>query len=262
MSSAHEPEKKSENSTMQSMDRGMHMLELLAEQPMRAKELAEATGAKWATAHRTLTYLRDKGFVRRDDTTGLHYVGRRMFAIGSAYLGDHPLFTTSEPLMRTAADRINGFVQIAERDGHSSVAIASVEPRIPVPTLSYANTYRAYPLHTGARGLVLLAYCPDEFIDSYVQGPLRSFTEYTITDPAELRAKLKQIVADGYASSDRDVTAATCGIAAPIRNAAGEVTASVSIANYREQMPPRDLVLHEVLGLAQSLSQLMGWRNR
>ncbi|MEU0686955.1 IclR family transcriptional regulator [Streptomyces uncialis] len=245
------------------MHRAMQMLEHLAEKPMRATELAERTSSKWATAHRTLAYLREHGFVRRDEATGLHYVGRRLFAIGSSYLSEHPLFHTGEPLMRNAADRVGGFVQIAERDAYASIAIASVEPRDPVPSLSYANTYRPYPLHVGARGLVLLAFAPDGFTDAYI-GCFTSVEddETAIGDAAALRTALERTRSSGLVTTDQDITAATTATAAPVRNADGVVVASASVVNGREDGHDPAAVRDVTLGLATSLSQLLGWRGK
>ncbi|MFE0421743.1 IclR family transcriptional regulator [Streptomyces sp. NPDC058953] len=254
------------------MHRAMQMLEYLAEKPMRATELAERTATKWATAHRTLAYLRDHGFVRRDEATGLHYIGRRLFAIGSAYLSEHPLFHTGEPLMRTAADRVGGFVQLAERDAYASVVIASAEPRVPVPSLFYANTYRSYPLHIGARGLVLLAFAPAEFADAYIG----HFTTTGATgnevdngdagagigDPDALRATLERTRESGLLTTEHDITVPTTATAAPVRDADGTVVASASIVNARGDGRAPEEIRDAVLGLALSLSQLLGWRGR
>ncbi|MFE9664328.1 helix-turn-helix domain-containing protein [Streptomyces sp. NPDC005955] len=252
----------STSSSMQSMHRAMQMLEYLAEKPMRASELAERTSSKWATAHRTLVYLREHGFVHRDEATGLHYVGRRLFAIGSSYLNEHPLFHTGEPLMRTAADRVGGFVQIAEREAYASIAIASVEPRVPIPGLSYANTYRPYPLHIGARGLVLLAFAPDDFCAAYVDHFTSVEDETAIADAAELLGVLEEVRSAGAVTTDPDIAAATTATAAPVRNAAGVVVGSASLITARTGGPAPAEVRDVVLGLAASLSQLLGWRGK
>lgn len=246
---------------MQSMDRGMRMLEILAEQPMRAKDLADTLGAKWATVHRTLVYLREAGYVKRDEATGLHYVGRRIFKIGTAYLSDHPLYHSTEPLMRPVAANTRGFVQIAERDGKYSVAIASVEPTTATPGLTYASVGRSYPLHTGARGLVLLAHAPQSFVDEYLSEPLKALTEFSITDPAKIRDKIEEIRGQGYATSSRDVSVSSIGIAAPVRDSTGDVSACAAIINYRERVPEFDEWLEAVLGLATSLSRILGYRS-
>ena len=46
--------------SLPTLDRAMLMLESLAEQPMRAKQLATRLGLKWTTVHRTLAHLRER----------------------------------------------------------------------------------------------------------------------------------------------------------------------------------------------------------
>lgn len=240
----------------------MLFLELLAERPMRAKELADATGAKWTTAHRTLAYLREKGYVERDEVSGLHYVGRRLFSIGVSYVNEHPLLNAGRSLLRSAADETRGFVQIAERDGGHSVALASVEPRTPPPTsaLTYSMLGRRYPLHTGARGHVLLAYSDPEFIEEYLDRPLAALTEHSITDPSRLREVLEKTREQGFAVTMQDVTLASVSEAAPIRSANDGVIAAAAIINYHDDRNHAQDNTRAVVELARSVSHLAGWR--
>jgi DNA-binding IclR family transcriptional regulator len=247
--------------TLQSMHRGMLFLELLSERPMRAKELADATDTKWTTAHRTLAYLRDHDYVWRDTQSGLHYVGRRMFSIGMSYLDEHAIVNAGRPLLRSVADETGGFLQIVERDGFSSTAVAHVEPRTPIPALAFNMLGRRFPLHTGARGQVLLAYSPPEFLDEYLSRPLAALTPHSITDPEELREKLDRVRSQSYALTSQDVTMVSQSIAAPIRNADSEVIASAALIDYYEE--GRDFsqeAVRAVVELARSLSHYAGWR--
>lgn len=247
--------------TLQSMDRGMRILELLAERPMRAKDLADALGSKWATTHRTLTYLRDSGYVRRDADSGLHYVGRRTFSIGAAYLNNHTLLNNALPAMRALSDELGGFVQIAERDGTFSTAIASVEPRTPADSITASSMLgRRYPLHTGARSHVLLAYAEEEFIEEYLAAPLEPLTRFSITDPAELRERLDETRENGFAVTARDVTTWSVSAAAPIRDQGGAVVASAALINYHEDAEYVTAAPRAIVELARSLSHALGWR--
>src|SRR5882757_1008924 len=176
------------SSRLQSMDRWMRILELLAEKPMRTKELADMAGFKWTTTQRALANLRERDYVRRDEDSGLHYIGLRMFSIGASYLNDHALLNISRSAMRALSDQTDGFVQVAERDGHCSTAIASVEPCNAAHAIAaFSMLGRRYPLHVGARGLVLLAYSQPDFVEEYLRSPLISLTAHSIADPAELR---------------------------------------------------------------------------
>ncbi|MEU0987303.1 IclR family transcriptional regulator [Streptomyces sp. NPDC005953] len=247
--------------TLQSMDRGMRILELLAERPLRAKELADALGSKWATTHRTLTYLRNSGYVRRDEDSGLHYVGRRMFSIGAAYLDNHALLNNALPAMRALSDELGGFVQIAERDGAFSTAIASVEPRTPADSITASSMLgRRYPLHTGARSQVLLAYAGEEAIEDYLAGPLKPLTKFSITDPRELRERLAETRLNGYAVTAQDVTVWSKSAAAPIRDQHGAVVASAAIINYHEDGAHSAAAPRAVVEFSRSMSHALGWR--
>ncbi len=239
----------------------MRILELLAERPMRAKDLADAMGSKWTTTHRTLTYLRDNGYVWRDEDSGLHYVGRRMFSIGAAYLNHHALLNNSLPAMRTLSDEIGGFVQIAERDGTFSTAIASVEPRSPADSITASSMLgRRYPLHTGARSLVLLAYADTEFVEEYLASPLEPLTKFSITDAQELRDKLEETREQGFAVTAQDVTMWSVSTAAPIRDQHGAVVASAAVINYYEDRDRAAAAPRAIVDLARSLSHALGWR--
>ncbi|MEU5397843.1 IclR family transcriptional regulator [Streptomyces sp. NPDC005963] len=247
--------------TLQSMDRGMRILELLAERPMRAKELADALGSKWATTHRTLTYLRGSGYVRRDEDSGLHYVGRRMFSIGAAYLNHHALLNNALPAMRALSDELGGFVQIAERDGTFSTAIASVEPSTPADSLTaYSMLGRRYPLHTGARSHVLLAHADREVIEEYLASPMEPLTAFSITDPDELRERLDETRKNGFAATAQDVTTWSVSAAAPVRDQHGEVVASAALINYHEDGERAAAAPRAIVELARSLSHALGWR--
>ncbi|MEU0686944.1 IclR family transcriptional regulator [Streptomyces uncialis] len=247
--------------TLQSMDRGMRILELLAERPMRAKELADALGSKWATTHRTLTYLRGSGYVRRDEDSGLHFVGRRMFSIGAAYLDNHALLNNALPAMRALSDERGGFVQIAERDGMFSTAIASVEPRTPADSIMASSMPgRRYPLHTGARSQVLLAHADPELVEEYLASPMEPLTEYSITDPEELRERLDETRRNGYAVTVRDVTMWSVSVAAPVRDRQGDVVASAALINYYEDGGQSAAAPRAIVELARSLSHALGWR--
>ena len=51
---------------LQGVGRAFSVLELVADRPLRASEIARALGLSWATAHRVLTYLTEMGYLDRD----------------------------------------------------------------------------------------------------------------------------------------------------------------------------------------------------
>ena len=214
---------------------------------------------KWTTAHRTLTYLRENGYLQRDEATGVYYIGSRLYFIGSSYLAGLPILQSARVYLKAAADEMGVTAQLVERDRSRSVVLMVFEPKseyIPKTTIGFH-----FPLHCGSKGQVLLAYADPDFIEEYLSRPLEALTPYTITDPGVLRERLTEIRANDYAVTTRDVQVSTGSVAAPVRDASGKVIASVTlIENYAEFEQAALALVDVVLNAARSISRLIGWR--
>lgn len=244
---------------LQGLGRALALLDAIAEQPRRPKELADVLGYKWTTTYRTLAFLRDAGYVRRDEATGAYSIGARLHSIGSAYLATHPLVQSARPMLRTTADEANATVQLVERDHHRTVVLIAAEPR--AAAIPKATPGFHFPLHCGSKGHVLLAFAPEEERNRYLTTRLSPMTEASITDPEELAARLADVRAKEYAVTRRDVQLSTGSVSAPIRNAAGDVQWCVCLVTGVNDLDVREDVLVETaLHTAQALSILTGWR--
>jgi DNA-binding IclR family transcriptional regulator len=244
---------------LQGLGRALAVLEVLAEQPLRAKELADRLGLKWTTAYRTLAFLADTGYVRRDDATGMYTIGVRLYSIGSSYAAHLPLAQAARPTLRAAADETRATAQLVERDGFRSVVVAVAEPAS--ETIPKASMGFHFPLHCGSKGQVLLAYAGDDVVAEYLGRPLQRLTQHTIVDPVELRAKLAAVREQGYAVTRRDVQLSTGSVAAPVHDAAGNVVAATClIASATDVDANESRLVEAVLDAARSLSTFLGWR--
>jgi DNA-binding IclR family transcriptional regulator len=237
----------------------MAVIEELAERPMTATDLMGVLGLKWTTVYRTLAYLEDNAFLRRDDTTGVYYIGSRLYHIGSSYVATLPILQAARPYLKSAVDETGATAQLVERDGFRSVALMVFEPRtdyLPRTSIGYHQ-----PLHCGSRGYVLLAHADEGFLEQYLSHPLEALTPYTVSDPSELREILVSVRDQGYAVTKRDVQLFTASVGCPVRDVSGQVIASVTlIVNYSE-IHDMETQLAEVCSrVAHSVSLVMGWR--
>ena len=237
----------------------MQILEQLAEKPRRAQDLAQDLGLKWTTAHRTLTYLRNEGYVKRDEATEVYYVGARLYYIGSSYTTNLPILQAARVYLKTAADTTSATAQLVERYGPTTIVLMVSEPRSPyIPKTDIGHHF---PLHCGSKGQVLLAFAGPDVIDDYLSQPLEALTPYTVTEPTRLREILSTIRDQDYAVTKRDVQVATGSVAAPVRDSRGQVVASAClIANVVDLEQNEAKLLDVLLDTARSISQLMGWR--
>jgi DNA-binding IclR family transcriptional regulator len=237
----------------------MLVLEELAERPMRAKELADALNLKWTTAHRTLTYFREKGYLQRDDATGIYYIGSRLYYLGSSYVANLPILQACRVYLKSAAEETGATAQLVERDRSRSIVLMAFEPKseyIPKTTIGFH-----FPLHCGSKGQVLLAHAEPAFIDDYLSKPLQALTPHTITNAWLLRERLNEVREQGYAVTIRDVQLSTASVAAPVCSASGRVIASVTlIANHADFDELEQKLIDVIVNAARSISLLMGWR--
>ncbi len=247
--------------TLQGVARALRLMQLLAEKPMRATVAAETLGVSWATLHRTLTQLVDDEFIEKD-ATGTLRIGRRTWLLGSTYLVGHRLLDLAMPLIPQAVELSPKTVfQLVERSEGTAVVLYSHEAKSGemITRTTYGHNF---PLHTGSKGLVLLAFSTPEFIDSYLQKELIALTSNTITDADLVRKELEKIRLQGYARTMGDVQPFTGSISAPIFDANGEVIAAFCGIVGRAMLdegPQEAALIDNVTRLAQSLSLGMGW---
>ena len=113
-----------------------------------------------------------------------------------------------------------------------------------------------YQLHVTAIGQVLLAFAPKHVQEEVLGGDLPAYTPNTYTDRATLERVLADIRRTGYAVSDRQVDMAHLGVAAPVRDASGQVIAAVSLALTGTDANERGAV-HLVRLTATSISRAL-----
>lgn len=248
--------------TLQGVSRALRVLELLARSPMRASDAAAELEMSWATLYRTLSQLEDDGFIMRD-AANVYRTGPRTWLLGSTYLVGHRLLDLGVPLLKQASTEVGGVVfQLVERVGGTAVVLYSQEASTGEVITRTTYGYH-FPLHSGSKGLVLLAHADPAFIDAYLETELQALTPATMTDPAAVRARLEDIRANGVAITVGDVQSFTGSVAAPVFDAQDDVSAAVCAVVPRSQIEDeqRQSQLTEVVRrVAQSISLGLGWQ--
>ena len=95
-------------------------------------------------------------------------------------------------------------------------------------------------------------------------GRLASYTPATITTKARLREELDLVREQGYAVATDELEVGLTAIAAPIRNAHGDVIASMSVSGptFRLDHERVDEVVALVVEAAAEVSHRLGWGHR
>jgi DNA-binding IclR family transcriptional regulator len=247
--------------SLQGVGRALEIVEAVAERPMRASEIAERLGLKWTTAYRSVAYLLERWYLRKDEATGVYSIGPRLYYLGRAYLVDHPLREAGGQLLKALAFETGASVQLNEREGLKAAVLMAIDLRlemIPKTTVEFH-----FPLHAGSKGQTLLAFSEPAVFEELVSRPLLALTEKSITDPVVLRERLAQIRSSGYAVTRQDVQIGTGSVAAPVFEANGRLAGAVCAIVKAEEIGDEartEALVGAVARSAREISVRLGWR--
>lgn len=242
----------------QSVSRAFGLVDLVVEEPRSLQDLCRLSGLTRPTAVRLLNVLEQHRYVRRIEG-GRYDLGIRYLELSARLQSRLDLVTVVSPFLEELAKRYRETTFLCVRDGRDMVCVARLESPHAI-RLSHSVGARTSP-HAGALGKVLLAFAPAAVVEAVLSGPLERLTASTITEPEKLRAELEAIRAAGYAESEGEGNEGASAVAAPIRDAAGEVIAAIAVAGPSERLRalPKAELCQSVLDAAMAISAELGW---
>ena len=149
-----------------------------------------------------------------------------------------------------------------------NVAILDRDEALYVDQMAGPSALQAYnwvgrrvALHATSNGKVLLAHAPAGRLEELAAGPLRPFTERTVTDVRRLGEELDGVRARGYATAVDELEMGLTAVAAPVFNVEGVVVASMSVSGPTFRLPAERLpeVAGQVMAAAEQISSRLGW---
>lgn len=184
----------------QTLSRGIRILEILADAgtPLAIDDLAGELGVHRSIAYRLLRTLEQHGLVVRDPG-GRATLGPRTATLAAGVARD--LQAEALPELTTAANElgITCFLTVADRD--ECITLLSIEPRHAIASVSQRPGAR-HPLTVGAPGRAILSQIPEP--------------EWPAGVSEQLRSEVRQITADGYATSHDEVIPTVQSVAVPL----------------------------------------------
>jgi IclR family transcriptional regulator, KDG regulon repressor len=238
--------------------RALDLLEALARiGPAPLATVAEAAGCTRTAAFRLLRTLQARGFAIQDEARGVWRLGARWSALGRAAQDQGALAAAAQPYLAELGQAVGENTYLLIRDGMQAetASVFQADPALRV----YSNVGARRLLHAGSARL-LLAYAPEAVQTQLLAQRLPRFTPATRTDPAWIAADLQRIRARGYLITADEVHPGAVSVSAPVRDAAGQVVAVLSVVAPSMRMrPPRPRsLLPQVLETAAKLSRAIG----
>lgn len=211
---------------VQSVDRALDILELLATAgvPLGVTEIARGAGLAPGTAHRLVSGLLARGWVRQESD--------RRYAVGPAAMrvGDasyRTLGASAAPALRAAVVATGETANLAVLEGQVMVYVAQAPS--PHTLRIFAEVGRRVPLHSTAVGKVALAALPPgTWPDVLGRSPLEPRTPHTLTSLGALTTELGRVRDRGFALDDEEQELGVRCVAVPVPVAGLKVAMSVS----------------------------------
>ncbi|MBM7505235.1 IclR family transcriptional regulator [Agromyces aurantiacus] len=219
-------------------------------------EIASRARLPLSTAHRLVgEWVEWGGLVRGDD--GRYRVGMRLWRLGVRQPTALRLRRIAMPYLRDLLESTGEHVHLAVRDGLGAIYLERLSGPGAVPVISDVGS--RLPLHATGVGLVLLAHAPTEVFDEVLASNPRRYLPNTLTDERGLRRRLAEIRSFGLSTSVEELTVGAFSVAAPVRDASGEVVAAVSIIAHVERVGEPQFALG-VRMAARGVSSALGFR--
>jgi DNA-binding IclR family transcriptional regulator len=248
--------------TFRAITRTMNLLRCLSHHPqgLTLTELSNEAGLHKATVSRFLKALEHDRFVTANGKTWK--LGSSFFEIGTRAIGHTDLREMARPFMESACHEIGATVQLASLVDDGVVYVEKVEP-LDLPLKINTQIGSRRPLHCTALGKVLAASRDWPEVEAILaRTGMRQMTARSITDPMTLKAELERVREQGYAVDDHEYNELVACVAAPVRNASGNVIAGLSISTFGIEVDsPRFRMLVETsVSVAGAISAAFGWR--
>lgn len=221
--------------------------------------LAEATALPRATTHRLLSALRTLGYLQYDPGTREYRLGYKLLERGYLVSEQIDLRPVARPHMEQLRDLTRETVSLQIVDGDAGVYVEKLEPLEGFRLWTRVGMRR--PLYAGCSMKVLLAHLPPDRVEQILRRGLQRLTPLTIVDPEALRRDLAAIRSQGYSVTFGESHEGVHGVAAPIRDHAGRVVASLSVLGPAARIPRSRIpeLIPQVVHAAQSISRDLGY---
>ncbi len=216
---------------IQSLERGLAVIQTFShEHPtLTVSEAAKITDLSRPKVRRILLTLESLGYLKSKN--GHFTLTARVLSLGYAYISSKNIWDIANQHMKDLVDQTGESTSISVFDDTEIVYVARI-PTKRIMTISLDVGSRL-PAYATSMGQVLLAHLSSPGLEEYFCNvELKSFTEKTIIDKFKLAEKFSEIRENGWVFVEQQLEDGLSSIAAPIRNAEGQVIAAINISAH------------------------------
>ena len=223
-------------------------------------EVAQRLGLPRATTHRLMASLREVGLLQQGGRRDGYKLGMKLFQLGSLVLAELDLTNRANPYVVKLQHLTGETIHLCVFDGSQMAYVDRQEMSVGQPLSTITRIAAATVYSTGV-GKAFLAFQSDLLIRKIIADGLHPQTANTITDAELLLRDLAATRRRGYAIDNGENEPDVRCVAAPIRDAAGNVFAAISVSGPAARMPDERIagLAPTVIATAAEIEGELGW---
>lgn len=258
------PARRADGSTVQSVDRAVTVLEILARDgEAGVTRIAAELGVHKSTAFRLVAALEARNLVEQNVERGKYRLGVGILRLAGATAARLDVVQESRPICRRLAAEIGETINIAVPSDGAALYVDQASGSSAVQTYNWVG--QRVPMHATSNGKVLLAFRGDRALAELLGAePLTAFTERTVTCRSQLEEELREVCEQGHATTVDELEVGLTAVAAPIRDAEGVAVASLSASGPGFRLTPARIaeIAPLVRAAADEVARRLGWHSR
>jgi IclR family transcriptional regulator, KDG regulon repressor len=223
---------------MKTINKALNIMELFMNNKteLTFREIAAASGLKKATAHRIISTLTKRGFLKQRRKRGAYSLGIRLLDLAGTSLKGPEMGNTAIPhIMVELSKLVNESVYFTVWYGSDILLSRAFENRESADIVP--ADWKNLPLHLSCVGKIILANMSEEDLNKYFHsGHLSRLTSKKIEDIAGIKKQLAAVKREGVAFEEEEGNPGVCGIAAGVKNNEGETIGAAFIMGHSARL--------------------------
>jgi DNA-binding IclR family transcriptional regulator len=221
-------------------------------------ELARRSGIDKAAVHRMLGSMAESGLVEQQSDSRLYRLGAGVLRLARVRETAFPISSIVQPILNDLSARTGETAHASLISGRALANIATCESKKGSRVSLIAG--EVLPYHSTASGLATLAFGGEKLLQRVLTSRLEAKTRFTVTDNAELGARVEIVRKNGFSESDQTNEEDVHGIAAPVFDRTGAASGAVSVStpSHRMTEDQRTLTIAAVLRAGFAITDGLG----
>lgn len=251
-----------ESWTIQSLSRGLHLLDVVAQQPagVTVKWLSAVSGIPLSTCYHLVKTLVDEGYVEKDKTTQFYKLSYKIAFLHNQMRIGSVMPDPIKELSQEVVDMLRETTYVAKWE-HGEVIIQHIaegNQAVKVRTLYVGYREHAF-MH--ALGKAILAYLPNQDLKTYGRvHPPQPRTPHSLMTLGDIVRELRATRERGYSRDVEEWEPGICCIGAPIFQYDGKIWGAMAVSMPENRYDTMDQnAIQYIQNQARVMSEYLGY---